>query len=189
MSPSMLAQRPLAQGSSELVDVDELVSISMHEMTFVVRPTRQPDALGTQVLVDVVNAATVADSTVLLHRPGGLADPSAAIDQPPSSNDAAGEPHAAQIVGVGFLQLRSEAAVWTIDFGAARFVRSDRPLDRLFLAGADWTGFDAIWIGPQFVSALTVDGSYVAGRRAVQQSCGRVVRDDRRAPRMLRDIA
>ena len=178
-----------APAPTELVDVDELVSISMHETTVVVRPTRKPDALGTQVLIDVVNAATAAGSTVVLHRPGGLVDSNATIDIPAASDVVTAEPVAATTAGVGFVEVRSDGPMWTIDFGSARFVRTDRAIDRLFLAASDWTAFEAVWIGPEFVRALTVDGSYVAGRRIVRQPCERETRDQPRFPEMLRDIA
>ena len=184
-----MSQLMVAPCLAELVDNDELVSISMHDSTVVVRPTTKPDAVGTQVLVDVINAATVAGSMVVLHRPGGLADSNAASDGPAPDGDVAVEAVAAETAGVGFLEVRSEGPVWTIDVGSARFVRSDRPLDRRFLAASDWTAFEAIWIGPQCVRALTVDGSYVAGRRALQRPYEREFRDHQLGPQFLRHIA
>lgn len=184
-----MSQLMVAPCLAELVEIDELVSISMDETTVVVRPTTKPDAVGTQVLVDVINAATVAGSMVVVHRPGGLADSNAASDGPVPNGDVAVEAVAAVSAGVGFLEVRSEGPVWTIDVGSARFVRSDRPLDRRFLAASDWTAFEAVWIGPQCVRALTVDGSYVAGRRALQQPCERDFRDRRLGPQFLRHIA
>ena len=172
-------------GSAELVNVDELVSISMHETAVVVRPMRRPDALGTQVLVDVVNAANVAGSAVVLHRPGGLVDSDVAIDVPAASDDVATECVAA---GVGLVEVRSERLVWTIDYGSARFVRSDRPVESRFLAASDWTAFEEVWIGPQFLRVRTVDGSYVAGRRALRKPSGQRSRDDRVPTRTLHDM-
>ena len=180
----------VAPGPVGLADVDELVSISMHEKIVVVRPRMKPDALGTQVLADVVNAATLAGSTVVLHRRDGLVDSTAAIEVPAAEENGADVPAAVAPAGVGFLELRSEGAIWTIDYGRSRFVRSDRPPDRLFLDASDWTSFEAVWIGPQVVSALTVDGSYVAGRRAFRQPpCGPAIPDDRKAPQLLRHTA
>ncbi len=184
-----MSQLMVAPCFAELVESDELVSISMDETTVVVRSTTKPDAVGTQVLVDVINAATVAGSMVVLHRPGGLVDSNAASDGPPPNGDIAVEAVAAENVGIGFLEVRSEGPVWTIDVGSARFVRSDRPLDRRFLAVSDWTGFEAVWIGPQCVRALTVDGSYVAGRRALQQRYTRDFRDHRPGLPFLRHTA
>ena len=183
-----------APNSADLVNIDELVSISMHEMTVVVRPTSRPEALGTQVLVDVVNAATVAGSTVALHRPERFVGSHVAADAPDWFGDDASEsdgtePVAVTTAGVGLVQIRSEGRVWTIDYGSARFVRTDRPIDRRFLAASDWTDFETIWIGPRDVRALTVDGSYVAGRRSSQQPCVREIRDGRWAMESLRPIA
>ena len=179
----------VAPGPAELVNVDELVSVSMHEMVVVVRPKKRSDVLGTRVLTDVVNAATLAGSTVVLHRRDGSVDSKAAIEEPAASAHGVGVPVPAEPAGVGFLALRSEGAIWTIDFGQSRLVRSDSPPDRLFLDASDWTLFEAVWIGPNFLSALLVDGTYVAGRRAFRQQCGPAVVDDRQAPPLLRHTA
>lgn len=153
---------------TEPVDVDELVSISMHELVVVVRPKRKPDALGTQVLADVVNAATTAASTVVLHRRDSHVESHAGIERQAGTVDEPETPIPVRAAGVGILDLRADGAIWTIDFGSASLVRSDRPVDRLFIGESAWTPFDAVWIGPQYISALTADGSLLAGRRAHQ---------------------
>ena len=178
----------VAPGPAELADVEELVSISMHGMV-VVRAKRKPDVLVTQVVTDVVNAATLAGSTVALHCGHGSVDPNTAIDGSAAHDKDAAAPTAIRPVGVGVLELRAEGAIWTVDFGTARFVRSDRPPHRLFLDVSYWTSFDAIWIGPTFVTALTADGSYIVGRRASCAQGGPVSPDHGQAPGPLRRTA
>lgn len=184
-----MSQLMVTPSAADLAFVDELVSISMLGTTIVVRPTRRPNALGTQVVTDVVNAATAADSTVVLHRRGAGVDPAVSMGGPTAHGVGHAEPAMVESVGTGLLIVRSESAVWTIDFGSDRFVRSDRPIDQLLLAGSDWTVFDAMWIAPQFVRALTVDGSYLTGRRKLRHPGQQDVRNDRRVPLSLSRIA
>lgn len=183
---SLLMDTP---NSADLVNIDELVSISMNDTTVVVRPTKRPGALGTQVVVDVVNAATTAGSAVMLHSPEGLTDVCPDIDVPACSGDDGTEPVAVAAAGVGLVQVRTEGRVWTIDFGAARFVRTEHAIDRLFLAASDWTDFVAIWIGPRFVRARMADGSFVAGRRALQPAKARTMVGGRSGTESLAHIA
>lgn len=177
---------PLA--SAELANVDEVLSISMLGDTVVARLNSTPDAIGTQVLSDVVNAASVAGSTVMLHRRGWQVDSSVSIEMP-SAEGTTGEPLEVETAGIGLLQVRTDGAMWTIDVGSARFIRTDRPLHRLFLSASTWTSYDAVCIAPQYVRACTREGSYVASRRNPITPAIGATRDDPGVPQLLSDIA
>lgn len=184
-----MSQLMVSRRESDLAFVDELVSISMLETTIVIRPTRRPDALGTQVFSDVVNAAIAAGSTVVLHRLDAVVDSTVAIDLPAGTGVGLDEAVLVEPGGVGLLTVRSESATWSIDFGSDRFVRSDGPVDRLSITGSDWIAFEAMWITPQLVRALTVDGSYVTGRRTLRHPCQQDGRDDLQESVSLSHIA
>ncbi len=170
----------VAPGVTELASIDELVSISMLESIVVVRPTNRPGALGTQVLMDVVNAASAAGTTVMMHRSGAAVDSTADIDVRTGTGGGPDDCRAVEVGGIGLLIVRAEGSVWTIDFVSHRFVRSDRPVDRLLLVGSDWTGFEALWITQHVVRVKTIDGSYLTGHRLTRH-------DDRHE--VLSDIA
>lgn len=185
-----VSQLVVAPGPPELATVDELLSVSMHGSSVVIRSARQPDALGTQVFVDVVNAANAAGSTVVLRHPPAVDDSFVgAIDMPEAMEAVDASSLAAEVAGVGLLMIRTAGCLWTIDIGRDRFVRSDGTVDRWFLTAANWTAFDAMWIAPRRVCARAVDGSYVTGHRTTGGSCRRDARDDRRDVRLLSDTA
>lgn len=184
MFQSMVAER-----RPELAAVDDLVSVSCIGSDIVVEPIGRLAVLGTRVATDIVNAATFADLTVAFHpssRPRRCDSHGAVTDV---RRD--GRPAPAMPLGLGAMRVETESAVWFIDLQRSRFARSDGLVDRWLLGADAWVEFDAVWIAPRTVRALTTEGTYVTGVRPAIRSEGRPGgHDDRRArPSRLDRIA
>lgn len=151
---------------TDLVSVDEIVTIRMHGECILIAPMSVLDTMRTHVFVDALNAAGLAGSVVML---------SARPDDPPPLGDfpldeVDGEfpdvlPVEVEPVLAGIVRVPVGDLVWTIDVTEHRFIRTDTVIDVRFLVETDWTPYTTMWFTPTSVTAATTSGSYVMGPR------------------------
>lgn len=147
------------------------VTIEMGGENVVIRSTPEIDRECTDALTDAVNAATDADTVVVIDPHPIRCDDSFAssLHQQADTECLDHEdcrPVAARVVARGVIRIAGEHTSWTIDVSSGRFCQTDHSLDVHFIEANAWTPVVAVCVMPTSMSALTVGGKLITSRRA-----------------------
>jgi hypothetical protein len=147
------------------------VTVEMGGSNILIRATAHVGRSFTATIADAINAATDADTTVVIDpEPIRCDDSFAAYD-----DDGVGagcsvhescRPVAADVVATGIVRLRTERRSWLVDVGRGVMCQCDGDVEVRFLGPESWTRVVAICITPTRLIALLPHGGMVSAGRA-----------------------
>jgi hypothetical protein len=147
------------------------VTVEMGGTNILIRATAHVGRSFTATIADAINAATDADTTVVIDPEPIPCDDSFAAY---TDTGAAAEctvhdscrPVAAEVVAVGIVRLRTERRSWLVDVAKGVLCRCDGDVDVRFLGPESWTRVVAICITPSRLIALLPHGGMLSAGRA-----------------------
>jgi hypothetical protein len=147
------------------------ITIEMGGSNIVIRAAPHADRWYTATIADAINAATDADTSVVVDpAPIRCDDVFAAyqedvIDRACTAH-AGCAPVPAVVVAAGVVRLRSERDSWLVDVSNGRLCRLDRNTDLRFIGQQAWTRVVAVCITRSRLIAQLPDRRLYAARRA-----------------------
>ncbi len=153
------------------------VTIEMGGQNVVIRSTPAIDRSCTDALVDAVNAAADTETVVVIDPDPIRCDDSFASSLGRSADMTCPEhgacrPVAAEAIARGVIRIVGEHASWLIDVSGGRFCQTDVAIDVRFIHPEAWTPVVAVCVTPTSMSALTINGTLITGRRAHREPAG-----------------
>lgn len=166
----MITDRREVQAGESDGDVPRVL-LELSGPNVVVRTTPGVDRAYTASLAEVINAATIMDTSVVVDPIPIRCDDSfagyqrSAAERPCSEHPSCG-PSEAEVVAAGIVSLRTECSFWMIDVRVGRFAQLDTAVDVRFLGDGAWRPLVAVCITPTRLVALEVEGVLTSARRA-----------------------
>jgi hypothetical protein len=150
-------------------DGDARINVSMVGNVVVLRPRGRLDLESTHALVTAVDAASDADTAVMIDLDGTAPENAAELVYRSSPTPPYGMPLTLAtsvptigVIGPGCVRLSAPNNHWTIDLSERRFCRSAEPVDRRFVPAENWTSIRNIWAASEGVAVLTLDDSVIS---------------------------
>ncbi len=152
-------------------DTEPRVTIEMGGTNLLIRATAHVGRSFTTTITDAINAATDAQTTVVLDpEPIRCDDAFAAYQEGRTSSPCAihtsCRPAAADVVAAGIVRLHTERRSWLVDIGRGALCRWDGDVDVRFLGPESWTSVVAVCVTPTRLIALLPHGGMLSAGRA-----------------------
>ena len=147
------------------------ITVEMGGDNLVIRACAHTDRAYTATIAEAINAATDADTTVVVDPESIRCDDMFAayhesvVDRVCDLHQPC-RPVAADVVRLGVVRLRTEAFSWILDVNAGRLCRLDRRTDFRFLGADAWERVVAVCITRSRLIARLPDGRLLSARRA-----------------------
>lgn len=175
-SPDSVSDKPFDVDHRRAVEDDSFegesrITIEMGGANIVIRASAHTDRAYTATIAEAINAASAADTTVVLDPEPMQCDDTFAAFQEEAVDPACPihdrcRPVAADVLRAGVVRLRTERFSWMLDVNASRLCRLDRDTDVRFLSDAAWDRVVALCITPSRLIARLPDGRLLSARRA-----------------------
>lgn len=152
-------------------EAEPRVTVEMGGTNIVIRASAHVGRSFTTTITDAINAATDADTTVVIDPdPIRCNDTFAAYQDretgPGCTLHESCRPVAADVVATGVVRLRTERRSWLVDVGRGALCQCDGDVDVRFLGPGSWTRVVAICVTPSRLIALLPHGGMVSAGRA-----------------------
>jgi hypothetical protein len=164
--------RPAPDSVPHDVAADEpRITIEMGGSNIVIRASAHTDRAYTATIAEAINAASDADTTVVVDpEPMRCDDVFAAYEdgvaESPCTIHDRCRPVAADVMRAGVVRLRAERFSWVLDVNRGRLCRLDRNTDVRFLGEEAWQRVVAVCITRSRLVARLPDGRLLSARRA-----------------------
>jgi hypothetical protein len=147
------------------------ITIEMGGANIVIRANSHVDHGYTTTLAEAINAATEADTSVVVDpAPIRCDDKFAAYVDGSPTTPCSVHPScravAAEVVAAGVVRLRTERRSWLIDVSNGRMCHLDGHINLRFLSDQAWTRVVAVCVTPSRLIALMPNGRLLSARRA-----------------------
>lgn len=153
------------------VAAEPRVTVEMGGTNILIRATAHVGRSFTTTIADAINAATDADTTVVIDPdPIPCGDDFAAYHDTSSPSACTlhdpCRPAAAEVAAAGIVRLRTERRAWLLDVGNGALCQHDGEIDVRFLGPDSWMRVVAVCVTPSRLIALLPHGGLLSASRA-----------------------